>query len=76
MATLNIKGFPEKLYKALKKRAEMDHRSVTQEVVFLLQIAIEEAEKPSILTLRGLGKTSWKGIETTKHINTERDSWD
>lgn len=76
MATLNIKKFPDDLYKILQNRAESDRRSLAQEVICLLQIAIEEPEKPSILELRGLGKKKWKGINATKHINLERGSWE
>lgn len=76
MATLNIKGFPEDLYKILQQLAESDRRSLAQEVIYLLQIAMEESEKPSILELRGLGKKRWKGINASKHINLERGSWE
>jgi len=75
MATLNIKKFPDDLYKILKQRAESDRRSLAQEVICLLQVAIVESEKPSILELRGLGKKRWKGVNATEHINLERGSW-
>ena|ERR1700733_12591945 len=74
MATLNIKCFPEELYKVLKKRAASDRRSLAQEIIFILQRTVEETEKPSILELRGLGKKRWKGIHATKHIHSERES--
>lgn len=37
MATLQIKGMDDALYSALKKRAEMENRSVNQQVVTNLQ---------------------------------------
>lgn len=76
MATLNIKRFPDNLYKILQQRAESDRRSLAQEIICLLEVAVEETEKPSILELRGLGKRNWKGVNATKHINEERGSWE
>ena len=37
MATLQVKGFNEDLYKALGVRAKRDNRSISQEVVKLIQ---------------------------------------
>lgn len=78
MATLNIKGFPEELYHLLTQRAKKDHRSLTGEVIYLLEWAIEATakEKRSILQLKGLGKKFWKDIDVTKHIEAERQSWE
>jgi plasmid stability protein len=76
MATLNIKKFPDDLYKLLQQRAEIDRRSLAQEIICLLQSALHEAEKPSILNLRGLGKKRWKGINATRHVDSERESWE
>lgn len=76
MATLNIKKFPEHLYSVLQKRAEIDRRSLAQEVIFLLETAVQEKKTSSILELRGLGKKRWHGVKTTKHIQSERDSWE
>lgn len=78
MATLNIKAFPEELYHMLSQRAKKDHRSLTGEVIYLLEWAIEETSKKklSILQLKGLGKQHWKNVDATQHINEERESWD
>lgn len=76
MATLNIKGFPDDLYKILQNLAELDQRSLAKEVIYLLQTAVEEPEQPSILELRGLGKKRWKGVNATKHVQAERRSWE
>jgi len=76
MAVLNIKNFPDSLYKKLQARAKRQHRSIAQEVTHLL-INVLEAPKPlSILDLQGLGKDHWKGIEASAHIARERASWD
>lgn len=78
MVALNIKGFPEELYQLLSKRAKKDHRSLTGEVIYLLEWALEASsdEKVSILQLRGLGKKLWKEVDPIKHIESERDSWE
>jgi len=76
MATLNIKRFPDSLYEALHSRAEREHRSVSQEVIYLLKQAVSEPEPISILQLRGLGKEIWRGVDVSDYIDKERDSWD
>jgi hypothetical protein len=37
MATLQVKGIDAQLYKALGARAELDNRSISQEVVTMIQ---------------------------------------
>lgn len=78
MATLNIKGFPEDLYRSLGELAKEDRRSLSGEVIYLLELAIETSisKKKSILQLRGLGKKYWKGIDASRHVSKERDSWE
>jgi hypothetical protein len=78
MPSLNIKGFPEDLYHILAQRAKQDRRSLTGEVIYLLEWALEasQKEKGSILDLRGPGKTQWKKVEPSKHVDQERDSWE
>jgi plasmid stability protein len=76
MATLNVKNLPDSLYRKLQKRAKRQHRSVAQEVTKILDDLLETPEPVSILTLRGLGKEQWVGIEPAAHVETERRSWD
>ncbi len=76
MATLNIKNLPDKLYQRLRKRALDQHRSIAQEVTHLLSEALETPTPRSILTLRGLGKEHWAGLEAAEHVDAERRSWD
>ena len=73
MATLNIKDFPERLYRKLQQRAKKDLRSLSQEVIYLLTSAVEEPRPTSILELKGLGKGIWKGKDPAKYIRRERD---
>jgi plasmid stability protein len=76
MATLNVKNLPDSLYRKLQKRAKRQHRSVAQEVTKILDDALESPDLGSILTLRGLGKEQWTGIDPAAHVEAERKSWD
>ena len=76
MATLNVKNFPQDLYDKLRDRALADRRSVAQEVVYLLERAVEEAPPLSLLQLRGLGKDTWRGVDAASYVAEERGSWD
>jgi len=76
MAVLNIRNFPDSLYKKLRARARRQHRSIAQEVTQLLGDALETPEALSILDLKGLGKEYWRGVNPSKHIERERASWD
>ena len=55
MATLNIKNFPDPLYEKLKELARQEHRSLAQQVIHILQEAVD-SESAFLLVLKGLGK--------------------
>jgi hypothetical protein len=76
MAVLNIKNFPDALYRKLQARAKRQHRSMAQEVIHVLSHALDSPKPLSILDLKGLGKEHWKGVDPSKHIERERASWD
>lgn len=78
MATLNIKSFPEELYHSLGERAKIDRRSVSAEVIYLLEwaLSVTEKKKHSILELQGLGKKHWKNRDAVRHVSNERDAWE
>lgn len=76
MATLNVKGIPDRLYRKLKKRARERRRSVAQEVTLILERAVEDEDALSILDLKGLGKEAWTGIDAARHVDSERRAWD
>jgi plasmid stability protein len=76
VATLNVKNVPDALYRKLQARARRQHRSVAQEVVHLLQEAVDEPAPLSILELRGLGKALWRDVDPRKHVERERRAWD
>jgi plasmid stability protein len=76
MATLNVKNFPDALYRKLRARARSERRSIAQEVTRIVSEALERPPSLSILELRGLGKDLWKGVDPADHVAAERDSWD
>jgi len=76
MATLNIKNLPDALYRKLQARARRQHRSVAQEVTYILTQAVEPPELLTITDLRGLGKEHWSGRDAARHVEEERRSWD
>ncbi|PJZ24970.1 antitoxin [Leptospira hartskeerlii] len=47
MANLQVRDIDDRLYEALKRRAEMEHRSVSQEVVLLIENYLAHDNKES-----------------------------
>jgi len=76
MATLSINDFPDELYKRLQERAQQEHRSLSQEVIHILEQALGPEKTLSIMDLKGLGKEVWARIDVAEYIREERDSWD
>ena len=74
MAVLNIKSFPDKLYRKIQSRAKGERRSVAQEVIKILDEAMTEPKPLSILDLQGLGKQAWHGV-ADQHVGREREDW-
>ena len=64
MAVLNIKGFPDGLYRKLQARARKDRRSVAQEIIYLLHEAVEVHKPLPQQELRPFGRNfsdPWNG---------------
>jgi hypothetical protein len=76
MATLNVRDFPDELYKKLQAQAKRERRSVAQEVTWLLSMALNPPRQLSILELKGLGNAYWQGVDGAEHVANERASWD
>ncbi len=76
MAILNLKSVPDELYRSLQERAKRHYRSVSQEVLCILNDALGTPEQESILELKGLGKARWEGVDAAKHVAELRDEWD
>lgn len=79
MATLNIKNFPDRLYRRIKQQAGRNRRSIAQEVVHLLDDSMTKPPQASLLDLEGLGKDAWRAAlgdkDAADYIAEERDSW-
>jgi hypothetical protein len=79
MATLNIKNFPDRLYRRITQRAGRHRRSIAQEVIQLLDDAVTKPAPLSLLELEGLGEETWRTIlgekDAAEYIREERDSW-
>lgn len=76
MATLNIKGLPDDLYELLKEKAKEEHRSISQQVTYMLRKALERPKTVSLTDFRGVGKELWKDVDASVYVAEERDSWD
>lgn len=76
MATINVKNFPDELYQRIKKEAETENRSVSQQVIFTLREGLTKPQPLSILKLRGLGKELWRTEDTTAFARNEREGWE
>ena len=76
MAVLNVKSVPDKLYRKLQARAKRQRRSVAQEVIEILDQALTEPPRLSLLGLQGLGKEIWRDVHSDQYLDAERRSWD
>ena len=47
MPTLTVRNVPDDLYARLQRRAQAHRRSLSAEVIVLLQVALDEAERTS-----------------------------
>jgi plasmid stability protein len=54
MAILHVRNVPEKLHTRLQRRAEIQRRSLSSEVIILLEWAVEEADRTSEATLASI----------------------
>ena len=54
MPILHVRNVPETLYTDLQRRAETQRRSLSAEVITLLEWALEEAERATNLTLTSI----------------------
>jgi len=46
MPILHVRNVPEELYEQIRRRAELEQRSISAEVTNLLQTALNQAERP------------------------------
>jgi antitoxin FitA len=54
MPILHVRNVPEELYELIQRRAELQQRSISAEVINLLQTALNQAEQPQARILEGI----------------------
>lgn len=54
MTILHVRNVPEILHQRLKERAEVQRRSLSAEVIALLEWALEEVERDATTTLQAI----------------------
>lgn len=75
MATLNVKNFPDGLYRMLRRRARERGRSLSREVTVLLS---EQILRPKRYTIRDWPKAlrgAFRDRDVEGFLKKERDSW-
>lgn len=73
MANLQVRDIDNRLYESLKKRAELEHRSVSQEVVMIIESHLKRDNlETEIQTLEFLKHTnSWIYDKNAKDLISE-----
>jgi plasmid stability protein len=56
MSTLHVRNVPEALYDRLRQRAQARNRSLSAEVIMLLDYALKETERSQAQILEGIGR--------------------
>ena len=54
MSILHVRNVPQRLHMRLKQRAEAEHRSLSAEVVTLLEWAVEEVDRAAEVSLEAI----------------------
>ena len=57
-------------------RACLDYAASLAETADDLATAPHEAQRRSIMELRGLGKEIWQGVDAQKYVDSLREEWD
>ena len=82
MATLQVKGMDDALYRALGSRAARDRRSVSQEVVSMIEAFLAQGPRPTrraaeaFLELAGTWHDERSAVDIAKAIRASRRSKD
>lgn len=80
MATLQVRDIDDRLYNSLKVSAKMQNRSVSQEVITIIQNHLNSTQKPynnatlEFLSLEGAWKDDRKAEEIIQEIKTGRST--
>jgi antitoxin FitA len=54
MPILHVRNVPQELYEQIQRRAQLDQRSISAEVVSLLRAALDQAERPQARILESI----------------------
>ena len=78
MPILHVRNVPDELYTRLKRRAETQRRSLSAEVLTLLEWAVEEVERTSEATLTSIRRRSFNPAaadapDSTTLLRQDRD---
>jgi hypothetical protein len=70
MATLQVKGIDSRLYETLRRRAQLDSRSISQEVILIIQEYLSGTSRQFKNSTQEFLKLSgaWAGSESAKEI--------
>jgi plasmid stability protein len=73
MATLQVKGLDERLYRALGARAALDNRSISQEVVMMIQQFLARPSREPAAATQALLELAgtWSDDRTARQIASE-----
>lgn len=71
MSILHVRNVPEQIYQRLKERAEAQRRSLSAEVIALLEWAVEENERRPTVTLEAIRcRRTFNPAEAGAHDST------
>lgn len=79
MATLQVRDIDDRLYNSLKVSAKMQNRSISQEVITIIQSYLNSGQKPQnnatleFLALEGAWKDDRKADDIIKEIKMGRN---
>jgi plasmid stability protein len=59
MAILQVRDIDDRLYDSLKQKALLDHRSISQEVISILEMYLSNPDNYAITATRDFLKLSW-----------------
>jgi plasmid stability protein len=62
VASLTLKNLPDDLLQALRKAADRDRRSLTQEIIHLLEVALRGGERPAVRTTAEAQVAAWRKL--------------
>lgn len=79
MPILHVRNVPDELYAQLQRRAETQHRSLSAEVITLLDWALKETSRTPAATLtsirsrRSFSPTSYDAPDSTTLLRKDRE---